>query len=630
MTKSTALYIITGGTTIVARSLYMIRELEGRFDQLYVAVPKRLKDSSRLKRIEKMVDDVILDDNICNISTGIKAGLNYLRQDYKDGTEEIWIISSDVYGPLGDMNEHIQTVRRSEADVIAPYFHNTVIDPRFTETSPDERIPYLDFTVFKEGVLGRAVFWDFLTNMPKTSDYWEDFTKFTVPFFRALSSAEIIFDYFLDPTMLETADPRIWEFHKIAENAPVFSQAALFLQPELYDLYAIYGERALQAVKAKAPKLHEIVWADILLDNSLRDIYTKFDEMEIIPDRRLIQDRTEWGFGEVAIFIHAYYARMMPEFWELIVKIPGKFKLFITTATEENQIKINEFLVEHGLPKTQYDVRVVEVNRGRDMSSLFITFKDVILSGEYDVCLRLHSKRTPQVARQVGESFKDHLFENLVYNEDYVANIYDYLEDNPNIGLLIPPVIHIGFGTLGHSWFNNRDGVESLIGELDLSVILDEHTPIAPYGTMYWFRAEALKQMFAWPWRFDSYNKEPNHVDGGLAHLQERLIGYVCQNAGYRVVSIMNRHAAARNYVKLEYKAQLFAAHMPTANIYEQRNMLMEQLDDQVLGMSKRQRRNAYQRLASWYQRVIVRTPVLHKIVKPVTSRIGAGLRKLR
>ena len=60
------------------------------------------------------------------------------------------------------------------------------------------------------------------------------------------------------------------------------------------------------------------------------------------------------------------------------------------------------------------EVRVVAQNRGRDMLSLFITFRDVMLSGEYALPLRLHFNRTPQMAWQIGRSLKRHLVESLV------------------------------------------------------------------------------------------------------------------------------------------------------------------------------------------------------------------------
>ena len=57
---------------------------------------------------------------------------------------------------------------------------------------------------------------------------------------------------------------------------------------------------------------------------------------------------------------------------------------------------------------------------------------------------------------------------------------------------------------------------------MGLKVPLDDHMPVTAYGTMYWFRIDALKKIFEWRWR--DYNPEPNHIDGGLAHVQERLL----------------------------------------------------------------------------------------------------------
>ena len=115
-------------------------------------------------------------------------------------------------------------------------------------------------------------------------------------------------------------------------------------------------------------------------------------------------------------------------------------------------------------------MRVVEENCGRDMSSLFITFRDVMLQPENMLgALRLHTKRTPQMPWQVGQSFKRHLIENLVPSKRFVASLFDLLEqpEYRNVGMVVPPVVHIGFGTLGHSWYSNRKPLEKLAKEYE-------------------------------------------------------------------------------------------------------------------------------------------------------------------
>jgi rhamnosyltransferase len=317
----------------------------------------------------------------------------------------------------------------------------------------------------------------------------------------------------------------------------------------------------------------------------------------------------------VAVFIHAFYAEMMPDFWAQIEKFPMPAHLFLSTASDQNKTAIEAFLDARGWPATQRTVRVVEQNRGRDMSSLFITFRDIALSGDYEVALRLHSKRTPQVTRQVAEGFKAHLFDNLVHSPGAIRQILDRLEAEPDIGLVIPPVIHVGFGTLGHAWFNNRAAVQQLCDRMGLKVPLDADTPVAPYGTMFWFRTTALRPMFDWPWQWEDYNPEPNHVDGGLAHVQERLIGYAVQGSGYRILSVMSPELAARNYARLEYKLQLFAGRLASHHVLDQ----MAQLERGAETLNARADRG----LRRFYGRIITRYPGARAFLRPLARRVA-------
>src|SRR5690606_7372722 len=108
----------------------------------------------------------------------------------------------------------------------------------------------------------------------------------------------------------------------------------------------------------------------------------------------------------------------------------------------------------------------------------------------------------------------------------------------------------------------NRAIVEQLASELAFNVRLDCCTPVAPYGTMFWFRPRALRKLFERRWQWEDFNAEPNHVDGGLAHALERLIGYAAIDAGYVCRHIASVQLAAQNYVSLEWKLQLLLARL--------------------------------------------------------------------
>ena len=207
-----------------------------------------------------------------------------------------------------------------------------------------------------------------------------------------------------------------------------------------------------------------MIWESVLPYYPLRLIQSNMDDLRILESEPAKSSKREWDFGgKIAVVAHIYYVEMLPEFLELAAQVPCNFDFFISTSSRQHKQKIEEGLKSFDCGGSKV-VRVVEQNRGRDMSALFITFRDVMLSGEYAWALRLHSKRTPQMPWQIGQSFKRHLIQNLLPSRRFVQCLFDLLEkpENRNVGVVAPPVVHIGFGTLGHSWFSNRKPLEKV------------------------------------------------------------------------------------------------------------------------------------------------------------------------
>ena len=63
--------------------------------------------------------------------------------------------------------------------------------------------------------------------------------------------------------------------------------------------------------------------------------------------------------------------------------------------------------------------------------------------------------------------------------------------------------------------------------------ISKDKEPIAPLGTMFWFRPKAMKLLFDQDWEYTDFPPEPNKTDGTLLHAVERIYSYVVQQEGY-------------------------------------------------------------------------------------------------
>ncbi len=148
------------------------------------------------------------------------------------------------------------------------------------------------------------------------------------------------------------------------------------------------------------------------------------------------------------------------------------------------------------------------------MSSLFITWRDKFTVDRYDLALRLHTKKSPQVEGGRGLLFKRHMLENLAPTSGFAQRILDLFVSQPWLGLVVPPVVHISYPTMGNAWFANKAPTKEVVKLLGLKVELDDSMPNAAYGTMFWFRPAALQKLFAHPWKWEDFNEEPNHTDG--------------------------------------------------------------------------------------------------------------------
>ena len=206
------------------------------------------------------------------------------------------------------------------------------------------------------------------------------------------------------------------------------------------------------------------------------------------------------------------------------------------------------------LPCNKLEVRVIQ-NRGRDVSSLLVGVKDVIM--EYDLVCFAHDKKTAQVKPgTVGASFAYKCFENILSNKTYVANVINTFAENSRLGLLCPPEPNHGifFPTIGFEWGANYDVTKELARELRLTVPINASVPpVAPLGTMFWFRPAAMKPLYKKNWEYEDFPPEPNKIDGTLLHAVERIYSFVVQEAGYYPAIGMTDKFAAIEYNNLRY-----------------------------------------------------------------------------
>lgn len=550
--------------------LYLVSSLK-EFCERIVFVSNGPLTAASEDKVRTLTPDVVVRKNEGFDVGGYKAGLDYLSYEALENYDELLLLNHTFYGPIFPFSETFGKMDGIACDFWGLSSHGEM------ETSflGPGILPYhlnSHFIAVRQSILRSSEFRRYWDTLPTIETYEDSIGKHETKFTRYFEELGFVSHSLVDPKDYGTDYPVFMEVDKAIESrCPILKRRLFFHDPVFQDAWTINLPKALDIIERNSTYDTSLIWENVWRLGAPRVIATNSVSLSIFDETKAADDTPQ--SLRVAVCIHVYYTDDLPELMEYCKHIPVDYDVIATTDSGEKKALIEQVLADCKLPGA-FDVRIVEQNRGRDTSAFLISCRDVFLADKYDAVCRLHTKRSPQVSPPLSREFKYHLLDNLLPSSSYVSEILSLFASNRRVGMAFPPVLHIGYPTLGHSWFANKPLVEKLAGVLDLHVHLDDHTPLAAYGSMFWFRPAALRKLFSHDWTWEDFAAEPDYGDGDLPHALERLIGYVCIDAGYSIQQIFTAKNAARNYAMLEYKHQKIMAQLPAASFVETVNLI--------------------------------------------------------
>ena len=293
----------------------------------------------------------------------------------------------------------------------------------------------------------------------------------------------------------------------------------------------------------------ELIWKNMIRTMHPYDFTRNLGLTRLIPER--VQDEAcAAGVRKnrrIALCMHLYFMDMLPQSCAFAANMPPETDVFISTNTPEKKQQIEEAF--RTLPLHAVTVKVVE-NRGRDVAAFLCDLAPQIR--EYDYACFMHDKKAIQTKPgSVGASFGYVCNENICKNADYVLNVLTEFEKDPYLGLLCPPFPTHGvyfMNMCSNGWGPNFDNTKTLMKKLGIDrPISGEKMPIAPFGSVFWFRVKALAPLFDHGWKHEDFPPEPLPQDGTISHAIERIYPFVAQGAGYYPAQAMSAdYAVAR------------------------------------------------------------------------------------
>lgn len=592
---------------------YALERLRPHVEHILVVANEPLTESGRVT-LASVSDEVLVRKNSGYDVGAYKEAIKHIGLEKLGSYDEIILLNYTFFGPFGSFDDLFEKMDAKEVDFWGLTDHGEV-RPNPSRNAPDPSVlpRHIQSTWIgiRQRMVQSKVFAQYWREMPKIESYDDSVqhheARFTQFFERRGFSSAVAYpesNYDSKNPALDHADLLL------LDGCPIVKRRVFFMDPVHMEEEAILGRRTLEILERSGYPM-ELIWKNLVRATEARTLITNLSLIEVLDDHENeIADPPR-----VAVVAHLFYVDVVQEVMSRLDHIPVPYDLFVTTSDKAKASAIRE-LIGDKVPGT-VDVRVVESNAGRDISAFLVACKDVLEPGRYDLVCKIHSKRSPQDGYNRAMAFKDYLFDNLLHSRGYVSQILGLFERHPSLGALFPPVVSLGYPTLGHGWFTNKPGAERLIKKLGLEVPLDEHTPVAPLGSMFWARPEALRPLTDPGFTWEDFRGDGHYGDGSLPHVLERTLGYAVLGSGYHVREVFSTWWAGVSFGFTEYKLQRISAELPAQT--------REQLDyiDVVIG--------AADNPIVWLRRRMgLRHPRLAHRIKPVYQLARHAYRKVR
>lgn len=234
----------------------------------------------------------------------------------------------------------------------------------------------------------------------------------------------------------------------------------------------------------------------------------------------------------VAVVIHCYYVDLLTDLLSFVDNIPAKVTLLVSVR-EGNRKKVEIQLKESGFE--HFIIKEVP-NYGFDIAPMLCAFKNEIL--KFDLVCKIHTKKTLHNAGL--KEWRNDLLTKMLGSEHLVRRCLAEFITDETLGVLYPENFAPIAEYLKMHARDSMRGTDSILTMLGVQN-LNSCSAIFPAGSFYWFRPEALKALFDYPWGTRDFEEKglPVHlttgkpVDKTTAHFIERAVCYLARSSGY-------------------------------------------------------------------------------------------------
>ena len=537
--------------------------LQEHMDYLLVVSNSPLDETNR-KRLESVSSEVMERKNVGYDVGAYRDGLRHLGWDHMGDYDELVLFNYTFFAPIHPWAGLFERTDKWDTDFWGITEHDEVRPHPFLPKLVMPRHIQSHWIAVRASLSTTKDWRSYWEDMPPIESYndsiqWHE-SRFT-GYFNALGYRHEV-AYNVDD--YPSANPVFDNANLLLQDGcPILKRRNLFHNPLHLDRFAIIGADMLEQARLAGYDT-DLILSNLARTSKPRDLVTNAGLTWVVPQNASEETYAAAATQKVLAVAHIFYADMAEEILQRLSVLPKGYYLVATTSNEENQAQIRAVMERYGV---EGEVRVVASNRGRDIGAFLVDCNDVLASGKWDIVVKIHSKKSVQDDYNAAQLFKTHLYDNLLNSRAHVANILAEFAAHPSLGMVLAPLPHMGYPTMGHAWFTNREPAQAVAKRLGINVPFDKDMPLATYGSMFIARPQALAKLVNAGFKPENFPVEGGYKDGSLAHVLERLMAYAALSEGFYVRPVLAPKWAEVYYGYLEYKLAAVSSFLPPFTI---------------------------------------------------------------
>lgn len=557
---------------------YYLDDLNKNLTELVVVCNGKLSAQGRVA-FSQYTDQIIVRENKGLDVWAYKTALDRYGWQRLAAFDEVVMTNSTLMGPVRPLQEMFDAMAQDpELDFWGLSLHHGAQSNPFKGKHLYRYLPahiQSHFIVYRKKFLQNPELQKYWDEMPMIESYTDSVQRYEAVFTKIFADKGCKWDVYVKTDDLKefTDYPLLVCPARLLreKNCPLFKRRSF-----MHDFEAYLNDTAGEPVRELYEYLRdetdyplELIWKNMIRTMHPCDFTRNLGLTRVIPPR--VQDEAcaaqVCRTRRIALAMHLYFMDLLPQSTAFAAKMPPQTDVFISTDSEEKKQQIRRAFA--ALPLHSVTVLVVE-NRGRDVAAFLCDLAPLLR--RYDYACFMHDKKAIQTKPgSVGASFGYVCNENICKNAAHVQNILTEFEKDPHLGLLCPPFPTHGLyfmNMCSGGWGPNFDNTKNLLKELKVNVpISGEKSPLAPFGSVFWFRPAALAPLFDHGWKHEDFPPEPLPQDGTISHAIERCYPFVAQQAGYYPAVVMSSDFAVMRLDAMQAYANGFVR--PLARVFD-------------------------------------------------------------